>query len=202
MELRERIIIEAGGLFARYGIRSITMDALAEDMGISKRTIYEQFKDKDTLLLEVITYFKARQLEAATKMISESDNIIAALFGLVNEMINTMKQISPLFFQDMKKYHAHIFSQLENRGELRDHSMTRKILSRGLEEGIFREDLNVEIVNLTLHELFNFFGPESKLTREGYHRGELFNNIIIPYFVGISTEKGKILIEEQGAFKY
>ena len=202
MELRERIINEAGVLFARYGIRSITMDALAEEMGVSKRTIYEQFKDKDTLLLEVITYFKTRQLEAANTMITESENIVVALFGLVNEMINNMKQISPLFFQDMKKYHSHIFKQLEGKGELRDHSMTRIILSLGLEQGIFREDYNIEIVNLTLHELFNFFSPESRLTQIGYNRGELFNNIIIPYLIGISTEKGKALIEAQGTFKY
>ncbi|MEX0987381.1 MAG: helix-turn-helix domain-containing protein, partial [Bacteroidales bacterium] len=47
MEIKERIITEAGTLFARYGIRSVTMDTLAEEMGISKRTIYENFRDKD-----------------------------------------------------------------------------------------------------------------------------------------------------------
>ena len=65
MEVRDRIVIESGQLFARYGIRSMTMDALAEEMGISKRTIYERFKDKDTLLLEVIKYFKQRTAEEA-----------------------------------------------------------------------------------------------------------------------------------------
>ncbi len=54
VEVRERILIESGQLFGKYGIRSMTMDSLAEEMGISKRTIYERFKDKDTLLLEVI----------------------------------------------------------------------------------------------------------------------------------------------------
>ena len=61
MDIQERIINEAGLLFSKYGIRSITMDALAEDMGISKRTIYEKFKDKDTLLMEVIKYFKTNK---------------------------------------------------------------------------------------------------------------------------------------------
>ncbi|RLD55016.1 MAG: hypothetical protein DRI97_10320 [Bacteroidetes bacterium] len=54
VEVTERIIVESGQLFGTYGIRSMPMDALAEKMGISKRTIYERFKDKDTLLLEVI----------------------------------------------------------------------------------------------------------------------------------------------------
>lgn len=202
MEIQERIITEAGKLFAKYGIRSITMDALAEDMGISKRTIYENFKDKDALLLEVITYFKKRQLKEANEIIMSSENVIIALFKLLNGMILTMKQLNPLFFQDLKKYHSHIFTKLQEKGDIRDHSITRKILFEGTAQGIIRADLNLEIVNLTIHELFNLFTPDCHFTQDGYHRGELFNNIIIPYLMGISTEKGRKLIEEQGSFKY
>lgn len=202
MEIKERIITEAGFLFARYGIKSITMDTLADDMGISKRTIYENFRDKDTLLMEVITYFKARQLEQASEILSEAENVIVALFRLLEEMVNTMKQLNPLFFQDAKKYHSGIFAKMQEKGDLRDHSVTRKILSEGIAQGIFRRDHNLEIVNLTLHELFNLFSPDSTLTAEGYHRGELFNNIIIPYLRGIATNKGIKLIDKQGLFKY
>ncbi len=201
-EIQERIITESGRLFAMYGIRSITMDKLAEEMGISKRTIYESFKDKDTLLHGVIVYYQAQQMQMANDIIQNSENVVVALFKLVNGMISTMKQISPLFFQDFKKYHSHIYKKLQDKGDIRDHTMTCNILSQGIEQGIFRTDFNVDIVNLTLHELFNLFGNDSKLTQEGYHRGELFNNIIIPYLVGISTEKGRILIEEQEVFKF
>lgn len=201
-EIQERIINEAGALFAKYGIRSITMDALAGDMGISKRTIYENFKDKDMLLLSVITYYKEEQHRIAREIIDTSENVVVALFKLVNGMISVMKQVNPLLFQDMKKYHSHIFKQIQDKGDIRDHSMTYNILKQGIEQKIFRTDLNVGIVNSTLHELFDLFGPDSKLTLEGYHRGELFNNVITPYLIGISTEKGKKLIEEQGPFNY
>lgn len=201
-EIQERIITEAGRLFAMYGIRSITMDKLAEEMGISKRTIYESFKDKDALLDDVITYFQGQQMKMANDIIQNSENVVVALFKLVNEMISTLKQISPLFFQDIKKYHSHIYKKIQEKGDIKDHTMTCTILTQGIEQGVFRTDFNVEIVNLTLHELFNLFSPDSTFTREGYHRAELFNNIIIPYLVGISTEKGRILIREQGEFNY
>lgn len=197
MEIQERIINEAGLLFSKYGIRSITMDALAEDMGISKRTIYEQFKDKDSLLKEVIRYFKTRQLKEANQVFEESENVVEALFRLLNGMINNMKQINPLFFHDMKKYHAHIFLELQEQGDIRDHSITRKMLTEGIEQGIFRSDIHIEIVNQTLHELFNLFSPDSNFTREGYHRGELFNHIILPYLIGLSTPYGHELIKQQ-----
>jgi AcrR family transcriptional regulator len=197
MEIRERIITEAGVLFAKYGIRSITMDTLADDMGISKRTIYENFKDKDTLLMEVISYFKKVQLKQANEILSDSENVIVAMFRLLEVMIRSMKQINPLFFQDAKKYHANIFAKMQEKGDLRDHSVTRRILSEGVAQEIFRKEHNLEIVNATLHELFNLFSPESYLTSEGYHRGELFDDIIIPYLRGIATAKGIKLIDKQ-----
>lgn len=196
MDLRERIINEAGVLFARYGIRSITMDSLAEEMGISKRTIYENFRDKDTLLLEVVSYFKINQLKEANRIIEESDHVVIALFELLNRMINNMKRINPTFFHDMKRYHPQIFTQLQEKGDIRDHSITRTILDQGVAQGIFDAGYNLEIINLALHELFNMFSPDSTLTRADFHRAELFDNIIIPYLRGIATTKGMALIDQ------
>jgi AcrR family transcriptional regulator len=201
-DIQKRIIAESGRLFALYGIRSMTMDALAEDMGISKRTIYESFKDKDTLLLNVIMFYKEEQQKLANEIIATAENAVVALFELVNGMINMMKQVNPVFFHDIRKYHPEIFNKMADKGDIRDHAMTCEIIKQGRDENIFNTDFNIEIVVSTIHELFNLFSPDSKLTREGYHRAELFNNIIIPYFIGISTEKGKALIKEQGIFKY
>jgi TetR/AcrR family transcriptional regulator, cholesterol catabolism regulator len=202
MEIKERIITEAGALFGRYGIKSVTMDTLAVEMGVSKRTIYENFRDKDELLLKVIKFFKLRQIHEANEVIRNSDNVIVALFSLLRGMINTSKQVNPLFFQDMKKYHSHIFRQLEEDGDLRDHSVTRKILNDGIQQGIFKSTINLELVNLAIHEMFNMFSPDSAMTTKGYDRAEMFNNIMIPYLTGLATEKGKILIEAQGKIRH
>jgi TetR/AcrR family transcriptional regulator, cholesterol catabolism regulator len=198
MDIKERIITEAGVLFARYGIRSVTMDSLAEEMGISKRTIYENFRDKDELLLESIRFFKLKHFQEVNEVIRTSENVIVALFSLLHSMINMLKQVNPLFFQDLKRYHSHIFSKLEEDGDLKDHSITRRILNDGIEQGIFKTSFNLEIVNLAIHEMFEMFSPGSNLTTRGYHRAEIFNNIMIPYLAGLATEKGKRLIEEQG----
>jgi AcrR family transcriptional regulator len=97
VEVRERILIESGQLFGKYGIRSMTMDALAEEMGISKRTIYERFKDKDTLLLEVIRYYKSQTEEEAHRLMDQSDNAIEALFRIMKMTIGQMMQMNPSF---------------------------------------------------------------------------------------------------------
>ncbi len=201
MEIKERIIAEAGVLFARYGIRSVTMDSLAEEMGISKRTIYENFRDKDELLLKVIKHFKLQQMKEANEVIRSAENVIVALFSMLHGMINIMKQVNPLFFLDIKKYHSHIFDQLEEDVDLRDHSVIRQILSEGIDQGIFKTEYNLELVNLTIHELFHMFSPDSKLVERGYQQAELFNNVIIPYLTGLATDEGRKLIESQGRIK-
>ncbi len=174
----------------------MTMDALAEEMRISKRTIYEHFKDKDTLLMEVIRNYKEQQAKEAHLIIKESENAIEALFRIMRRSIHQMKQLNPLFFHDFRKYHATIFENLSEHSDIRDFSVTLNLLETGVKQGVFRPDIHIDIVNRTLHELFNLFGPDSSLTRTDYHHKDLFDHIIIPYFRGISTGKGLALLEK------
>ncbi|MCK4748890.1 MAG: TetR/AcrR family transcriptional regulator [Bacteroidales bacterium] len=196
MEVKERIIIESGALFGKYGIRSMTMDALAEEMGISKRTIYERFKDKDTLLLEVIRYYKKKTTEEAHAIIEESENAIEAMFRIMKITISQIEQMNPAFFNDFKKYHARIFKTFADPGEIRDFSITLKLLETGVKQKVFRKDIHIDIVNRTLHTLFGLFGHEDNLLQSKYHHREMFEHIIIPYYRGISTPKGQSLLEE------
>jgi AcrR family transcriptional regulator len=195
MDIKERIIIDSWTLFTKYGIRSMTMDTLSEEMRISKRTIYEHFKDKDTLLSDVIKYFKLQQAAEAHKMIEESDNAIEAMFRIMRRSVQMMKQMNPAFFHDIRKYHSRTFKELTEHSDIRDFKVTLNLLETGVKQKIFRSELNIDIVNRTLHELFNLFSPESSLTQADYHRKDLFDNILIPYFRGISTEKGVAQID-------
>ncbi len=194
VEVKDRILVESGMLFGKYGIRSMTMDSLAEELGISKRTIYECYKDKDTLLLEVIRFYKNQTTEEAHRLIDQSDNAIEALFRIIKMTIGQMMRISPAFFHDFRKYHQKVFKEFSEPGEIRDFSMTRKLLETGVQQEVFRDDINIDIVNQTLHTLFDLFGHNSNMVDAGYDRKEMFDHIIIPFFRGISTKKGRKLL--------
>jgi AcrR family transcriptional regulator len=188
--------VESGQLFGRYGIRSMTMDALAEEMGISKRTIYERFRDKDTLLLEVITYYKQQTNEAAHRLIEQSDNAIEALFKIMRLTIGQMSQMNPAFYHDIKKYHNKVYKEVSIPGDIRDFSITQKLLETGVKQKVFMDSIHIEIVNRGLHALFDLFAQESSLVEAGFHRKDMFEHIIVPYFRGISTRKGQELLED------
>jgi AcrR family transcriptional regulator len=196
LEVKDRILVESGLLFAKYGIKSMTMDSLAEELGISKRTIYERFKDKDTLLREVILYYKNQTQLQAHDLIDQSENAIEALFRIIKMTIGQMMRMSPAFFHDFRKYHQNVFKEFSEPGEIRDFSMTRHLLETGIEQEVFRNDFDIDIVNRTLHTLFDLFGHNSQMVDEGYDRKEMFEHIIIPFFRGISTKKGQRLLVE------
>ncbi len=172
------------------------MDALAEEMGISKRTIYENFKDKDNLLLEVINYYKEIRTNEAHEIIDNAENAIEALFRIMRITVQDMKQTNPLFFHDLKKYHASLIDRFSGERDLRDMSVTRNLLETGVKQKVFRKDIHIDIVNRTLHELFTLFNPDSSLAQADYHRKEMFEHIIIPYFRGIATDQGRALLED------
>ena len=194
VEVKDRILVESGLLFGKYGIKSMTMDSLAEELGISKRTIYERFKDKDTLLREVIIYYKNQTQEQSYLLIEQSDNAIEALFRIIKMTIGQMTHMSPAFFHDFRKYHQKVFKEFSEPGEIRDLSMTRRLLETGIEQEVFRDDFDIDIVNRTLHTLFDLFGHDSQMVDDGYDRKLMFDHIIIPFFRGISTKKGRKLL--------
>ena len=146
MELRNRIIKETEILFMRYGIRSITMDYIAEQLGISKRTIYEKFKDKNELLQTCLEVSINEQNSKRDKIVSESENVIYAIFNFMNEGIHVMNTINPVFLSDLRKYYTDIWIITFKQSKIKNYNLTFKLLRKGVNEGVFRKEINIEIV--------------------------------------------------------
>ncbi len=147
MDIREKIIEETAGLFKTYGIRSVTMDSIAAHMGISKRTIYEIFSDKDDLIINVLKKMAHNQKELLEKILVESENSIAAIFRLLEINRDFMQDMSPAFQADLRRYHNEVLIKSANIHDLPDFKNSQQIIERGMEEKLFRNDINPDIVN-------------------------------------------------------
>jgi len=108
MELRNRIIMTAFERFAKYGIRSVTMDQIANDLGISKRTLYETFSDKRELLIDGMKHFSSLQHADADNTIRSAGNVIEAIYILVKKGEEMKQRLNPLFFEDIRKYYPDV----------------------------------------------------------------------------------------------
>ncbi|OFY76189.1 MAG: hypothetical protein A2V46_00855 [Bacteroidetes bacterium RBG_19FT_COMBO_42_7] len=195
MDNRQKITEEAALMFRTYGIRAVTMDMLAAKLGMSKRTIYEIFRDKDELLKGVIKWMTQKQREVITKYFNESDNVVEAIFKMLDLMAEHFQKMSPAFQMDMKRYHRII---LDNPDEIQDlpyYSNNSEILSRGIKEGVFRDDIDVEITNKCMLEVVRMSNDKDVFPPDDFLNKDVIRNFYINYLRGISTPKGHDLID-------
>ncbi len=153
MDYRQKITEEAAVMFRTYGIRAVTMDMLANHMGISKRTIYEVFKDKDELLNGVIKWMTLKQSEVMTRFMNESGNVIEAIFKMLDLVGDHFSKMSPAFQMDIKNWHKKMFNYTKEIDYLPYYRNNSEIIARGIKEGVFRNDIDVEITNKCLLEV-------------------------------------------------
>lgn len=196
MDVRERIIEEATGQFFKYGIRNITMDEIAASLGISKRTVYETFKDKNELIETCLKVLTQKQDEKNQKIIADSANVIEAMFVFIQEGIKSMNSINPVFFFDMKKYYPAIWKSLHKENKEKGYRLTHTMLRKGVNEGLYRKDINITIVAKLFHEQISLMADENIFPRDQFDHAEVFRNLMINFARGISTTKGIEIIDK------
>jgi len=194
MDYRQTIVEEAAVMFRTYGIRAVTMDMLAGHLGISKRTIYEVFRDKDELLQGVLKWMIEMQAETMKKIFSESANVIEAIFKMLDLMGNHFQNMSPAFQMDMKRYHNEIVRKPDGHVEFPYSSSNSEIIKRGIKEGIFRKDIDVDITNKCLLEVAKMSNDRTVFPPDDYMNKDVIRTFYLNYLRGISTQKGLDLI--------
>ncbi len=194
MDTRQRIIEEASMMFRTYGIRAVTMDMLANQMGMSKRTIYEIFRDKDELLNGVLDWMTEKQRGLMKDIMKGSENVIEAIFKILDIMTEHFRNMSPAFKLDMKKYHNDIVMKINDAGEVPYYVNNTDILLRGIREGIFRKDIDIAITNKCLVEVVRMSNDKDLFPPDNFSDQDVVRDFFINYLRGISTQKGLDLI--------
>ena len=191
-ELRERIIAKATEAFTASGIKCITMDDVAAALGISKRTLYEVFADKETLLTECIVCIQQERDKYLQEIYERSENVLEVILAVFQKTIEVFHRTNKRFFEDIKKY-PKVYEMMQNRREI-DSENTIKFFKSGVEQGIFRSDVNFEIVNMLVREQFDVL-LNTKICDE-YPFIDVYESIMFTYIRGISTEKGAKVLED------
>jgi AcrR family transcriptional regulator len=196
MDNRDRIIEGAAGLFRLYGIKSVTMDSLAAHLGMSKRTIYELFADKDELLIGVLGWMAEKQKVLVKKVLDESDNAIAAIFRILEISRTHFQEMSPAFQADIKRFHFELLMKESGKCEMPDYRSTQQVIERGIREKHFRKDINPDLVNRCMDLLVRSSLNTDLYPVEEFSSREVLGNTLINYMRGISTPEGLELINK------
>jgi AcrR family transcriptional regulator len=194
MEIRDKIISFSRQLFLKYGIRSVTMDMIAEQMGISKRTIYENFSNKDELLENCILTAQNEQKIMMQEMFSGTSNVIEATLKFIKIQINAINSINPVFLIELKKYYTEIWTKI-NSNEESGIAMIKWLIQKGVDEELFRKDINIEIISRLINEQFKLLNNQDLFPEDQFSKAEIFENIAINFLRGIATDKGMEVIK-------
>lgn len=191
-DLRERIVVAAMEAFRTKGIKSITMDDIAAALGISKRTLYEVFSDKESLLKECILKTQGDRDKYLQQVYEESHNVLEVILAVFQKSIEMFHQTNKRFFEDIKKY-PKVHEMMKTRQDS-DSEKTMSFFKAGVDQGIFRPDVNFAIVNMLVREQFDVL-LNTDICNE-YPFIEVYESIMFTYIRGISTEKGAKVLED------
>lgn len=191
-ELKVKIITAATEAFALKGIKSVTMDEIAASLGISKRTLYEVFPDKEALLRNCFFKIKKDRDAYFQEVLKRSDNVLEVILDIFKKGLEAMHSMNKRFFEEIRKYPR--VHEMIQRSRMKDSEHAIAFLKLGVEQGLFRSDVNYDIVNILLREQFEIL-LNTDLCKD-YSFVEVYESIMFTFLRGISTEVGLKKLEE------
>lgn len=184
--LRGRILEMAMKAFFAKGIKAVKMDDVAQLMGISKRTLYEIYTNKETLLYECMKEYRVRKRREYEIVYNESPDVMDIILKMYLLGVEEFKLTSPEFYDDMAKYPSVI--GLFREEDRRTHEHFIGFLQRGVDEGYFRKDVNIELVAMIFSALSKYINDNQLY--KNYNIEDLFHNLVFVSLRGFCTPKG------------
>ncbi len=196
MITKERILEKAEELFIKYGIKRITMDEISAQLGISKKTIYLSFADKNELVAEIFDKHIYRSKQDCAMDAEKADNAVHELLLGSETFCATMQSINPSVLYDLEKYHPDVFRRFTEFKNNFLYNIIMQNLKRGMEEELYRTDINPDIiVRLRLADILLSTNIELFPTRQ-FKLPDVEREIITHFLHGIVTQKGAKMIKK------
>lgn len=195
-DIRGRILQTSRDMFFRYGIKTITMDDICRQMGISKKTIYQFFEDKNQLVEELVKLTTEENLRCINGFVNEAEHAIHEFVLLMRHMSGFFSDMNPVMLYDMYKYHSDAYGVFRKYRDKEIYRVVKQNLERGIREKLYREDIPVGILaKLRIEEVSMMFNPEI-FSKEGYSFVQVQMELMKHFLHGIVILRGHKLVNE------
>lgn len=194
--MRERVLETSLRLFGTYGIKSITMQDIARECGISKKTVYEYFADK-TELVEAFTEFLINsQCSNLENSHTKGRDAIEELVLSLRQTEVLVKSINPVLFFELEKYHPSAWKKITDFKQQFITKIIRDNLDRGIREGLYRSNIRINIIaHMRLMQMDSAFNPQH-FPAVDFDIHEVVYEITEHFIHGIATAEGHRLLEQ------
>ena len=184
--LKGRILETAMKAFAERGVKAVRMDDVAQMLGISKRTLYEIYRDKEELLYQGVMHFDQEAKKSMNAFIQQASSVMDIILEAYQRRVLRTGTVNPLFYEDIQKY-PKVTDYLNKE---REHAYDQFLgfLQRGVREGYFRDDINYELVAQMFNAINTFVMTQHLLSR--YSIQQVFANMLLIPLRGFCTKNG------------
>ena len=146
MEALEKILTSAIELFSQYGFKSITMDDIARRAGISKKTLYQHFANKQEVVNESVAWYKNNTTESCIGVLKDAENAIEAMVRILAFFDSLYRRLNPMAIFEMQRFFPDAYKQFRDLLVERDVVLMRENIGQGMKEGLYRADLNADLM--------------------------------------------------------
>ena len=183
-------------LFMRFGIKSVSMDDIAREMGMSKKTLYKYFSSKKDLILQVTTMHNEEEQRAMEEISTTSKDAIDEMVLITNYVRGMVRELQPTIIFDLKKYHKESWKKIEAIHTECVYENILQNLKNGQKQGLYRKDVDCDMVarfytGSTMMLMEEKLFPHTKFKKE-----ELYNHYIDYHLHAVMTEEGKALYQK------
>lgn len=197
MTTREIIVDNATKLFMSRGVKAITMDDIANECGISKRTLYEQFRDKSELLEAFIQSLCRNNNEQVKRIIDNSNNVLEVLLKIHEMQATNAVETYDNLYQEIKKFYPEVYNRSVSQMRETQIASTEQMLRQGQKEGVFisLNTDNVPLTALAITQMIDVVKSAGVLMEPSLSKKDILLSMMIVFLRGLTTEKGRQIID-------
>jgi AcrR family transcriptional regulator len=194
--MENRILFKARDLMLLNGVKHVTMDDIANQLGMSKKTIYQFYKDKDALVMAVVNFELEEQSSKCQRTQDTADNAVHEMFMLLEDIQQMFKNMNPMTMNEIAKYYPEAFARIQNHKDEFMHQIIKTNLIKGIEQGVYRKEIDPEILSIyRLETSFVPFNPQLYPFSK-FDIGKVTLQIIENFIYGVMSLKGIELMEK------
>lgn len=184
-------------LFMRYGVRSVSMDDVAREAGVSKKTLYQHYTDRSGLISSAMRHLMNMVERNCSTIFTAHENPIDQLLDIGKYFRDLSRQINPNLFFELSKYFPDAWAMINRHRSEYVEKMISENLKKGIQSGLYREEMNIEVVARIYINLIEMIMDDAVFPKVKYTFKELHHEMIIYHIHGISTPKGIKYLNEK-----
>ncbi len=197
MDQKSQIIEGAVQMFMKYGIKAVTMDDVARELSISKKTIYQFVKNKSELVDAAVDHVFNHMSNLIECEYKTEANAIDVLINVDEAVCGVMENHNPSLDFQLMKYYPEIHQKLEDKRKLLITKNIKTNLRQGIAENLYRSDINIELIAELYYGRMSTLKEDDHFIRSKGDLKTVMKEILIYHVNGIATEEGRNYLHKQ-----